>query len=170
LKDGKPLNAVETADAPQVDAIYLNMVEKGPAKEINEFESGRKVSIGVDTCAGVTVWPEHLCSEYPTAPTPESISGYTYSSAGAGSEPIRDLGQRVYALNVDGSQRNLKVRVAKVRRPLMAVSEMTAAGHDVHFLANGTAFAKHTQTGKKTEFHLRRGIYEMDAVVLPKTK
>ena len=52
----------------------------------------------------------------------------------------------------------------------MAVSEMAAAGHDVHFLADGTAYAKHNGTGKRTELHLRRGIYEMDCWVLPKTK
>jgi hypothetical protein len=164
-KSGRPLNAIEDKKEISVDGIFLNAVELNslriPAQE------GTKVSIGVDTCAGVTVWPEDLLPIVPTVPTPESIAGYTYSSAGKDSEPIRDLGQRQYHLSVDGMSKNIKVRVARVRRPLLAVSEMTRAGHDVRFLASDQAYAVRKETGEMTKFHLRRGVYELDVEVRP---
>jgi hypothetical protein len=60
----------------------------------------------------------------------------------------------------------LRVTVAKVRRPLLAVSEMVDAGHRVVFSQEGS-FAEHIKTGKVTKLVRRNGIFEMDVKVRP---
>ena len=40
----------------------------------------------------------------------------------------------------------------------MAVSEMSDAGHDVHFYADGRAFARSANTGQVTEFEKERDL------------
>ena len=47
----------------------------------------------------------------------------------------------------------------------MAVSEMNDAGHDVHFYADGRAFARNVTTGQVTEFERKKGIFEMEVEV-----
>ena len=67
---------------------------------------------------------------------------------------------------VDGAPRQMRSHVAAVRKPLLSVSEMCSAGHDVHFLRDGTGYAVH-KTGEITNFVCRNGVYEMDVVVEP---
>ena len=59
------------------------------------------------------------------------------------------------------------MQVAAVRKPLLSVSEMCDAGHDVHFLATGQAYALHRATGELTQFERRKGVFEIVARVLP---
>ena len=129
--------------------------------------SSTSVSIGVDSCAGLTVWPESLCDDVDTVPTVESRRGDSYFQAGEGQPRLANLGQRKYELQTsDGRSRQIKVTVAKVRRPLLAVSEMVDAGHRVVFEAKG-AYAEHTATGRRTTLVRRNGIYEMEVKVRP---
>lgn len=59
------------------------------------------------------------------------------------------------------------MQVAAVRKPLLAVSEMCDAGHDVHFLHTGEAYSVLRETGEVTALVHRTGVCEIDAVVLP---
>ena len=69
-------------------------------------------------------------------------------------------------LEVGGEQRNLTVHVAPVRKPLLAVCDLNARGHNVHFMASGHAWAEHAETGQVTPFVKSGGKYEMVATVL----
>ena len=46
-------------------------------------------------------------------------------------------GRRQCTITVGGMKRILKVHVVFVRRPLLAVFDLLAIGHDVHFTAEG---------------------------------
>ena len=127
----------------------------------------RVVRIGVDSGAGVSVWPRDLCKDYPTKPTEASKQGEKYAAAGVGSAAIFNEGERRIAFDVDGNRWGVRMQVAAVRKPLLAVSEMCDAGHDVHFLSTGEAYAVHRETGEITEFVRQKGVYEITAHVLP---
>jgi hypothetical protein len=47
----------------------------------------------------------------------------------------------------------------------LAVSEMCDAGHDLHFLHTGEAYAVHSRTGAITKFMRQKGVYEVEAEV-----
>ena len=165
--DGKPktakqVNAVEgEGDDKELGGLSLN------ALELSSVETSEKIRVGIDSGAALSVWPKDLCNHVKTEPTAASRKGTTYMPAGKNCTPIKDLGQRNYRLKTTGgAMRQLKVTVADVRKPLLAVSEMTDAGHDVHFLANGRAYATHAGTGQETKFVRRNGIYELEIEVL----
>lgn len=127
----------------------------------------RMVTIGIDSGAGVSVWPKELCKDYPTRETKESKAKVVYSGAGSTSEPIVNEGERRIRLEVDGDVRGARVQVAAVRKPLLSVSEMCDAGHDVHFFHTGEAYCVHRETGKIMTFTRRKGVFEIDAMVPP---
>ena len=112
-----PLCAVSLAKAEEVGSV-------GPG--------ARKVTIGVDSGAGVTIWPKNLCSDYPTKKTAKT--GERYAPAGKNTKAIVNEGERLLKVVLpDSEERALRTQVGDVRKPLVAVSEMSDAGHDVHF-------------------------------------
>ena len=176
----KPINSVGGKEGEkEVGGVFLKGVgrygDDDEPKYFYGFEvesvetrgSSRIVSVGIDSGAGVTVWPADLFAEYPTKPAAESQSGVTYRSAGQGEAGIRDQGQRIYDITVDGKMRKLKARIAKVHKRLLSVSEMNDAGHDVHFMADGRAYAVHSNSGETMRFTRRRGVCEIDVKVAP---
>ena len=174
-KDGRALNSAEEPEQEiEVSGLVsLSMLSKfqkqssSASVPMNSLNEGpRKVSIGVDSGAGVTIWPKSLCSDYPTRASEASKAGVQYAGAGAGSRAIKNEGERVMKLQLaGGDQRAMRTAVGEVRKPLLAVSGMVDAGHDVHFLASGESFAVHKETGTITKFVRRRGVFEIDAVV-----
>ena len=138
---------------------------KTASTEVQSVE--RLVRIGVDSGAGVSVWPKDLCKDYPTKQTEASRKGVKYSAAGVGSAAIVNEGERRIELETNGNRRGVRVQVAAVRKPLVAVSAMCDAGHDVHFLASGEAYAVRRETGEVTEFERQKGVFEIVARVLP---
>ena len=55
-----------------------------------------------------------------------------------------------------------------VRKPLLAVCDLLATGHDVHFTAKGS-WVEHRKTGEVINF-IRRGVkFEIDVEVQPRT-
>ena len=178
-KDGRDLNQVEEAEkakpAAEVGSISVgNLVCLNAIEESGRFRTtknveigfvGRTVRVGIDSGAGVTVWPTQLCDDYPTQETDDSRKGVTYASAGDGEEPIRNKGERVIKMVIDGQERVIRAQVARVRKPLLAVSEMCDAGHDLHFLHSGEAYAVHSRTGAITKFARQKGVYEVEAEV-----
>ena len=137
--------------------------------DIMSLISGSRVRIGVDSCAGVTVWPTELHPEYPTEETADSRAGFTYLPAGAGSAGLQDRGRRIYHLrNQEGQNLEMKVHVADVRKPLLSVAEMNDVGLDVHFYADGRgAYAQSTRTGEVMRLQRVDNVFEFEAEVLP---
>lgn len=173
LASKKQVNSVEYEGAVEgagavIDALTLNSVSTTiDALDLSAMDSTRKVRIGIDSGAGATVWPTHL---YPDVPTvQDGKSGRQYYPAGKDQPSISDRGRRDYQLkDCSGQRRELKARVADVRKPLLAVSEMNDAGHHVLFYADGRgAFAEHAKTGKKTQLERSNGIFELVCDVMP---
>ena len=144
--------------------------ESGHSPAIGAVSDQSLVRIGVDSCAGVTVWPTALHPEYPTKPTAESRAGKEYLPAGAGSAGVRDRGQRTYRLKGPaGQDLEMKVRVADVRRPLLSVAEMNDAGLDVHFFSNRGvgAYAENPRNGERIKLRRVDNVFEFVASVTP---
>ena len=131
----------------------------------------RTVVIGVDSGAELTVWPADLLPGVPTMETAESRAGVYYWGPGDTTKPtIPDLGKRNYTMMVNGAHRNLTVHVAPVRKPLLAVADLNDKGHDVHFMADGRAWAEHKTSGAITKFRRVGGRYEFEAEIEMPTK
>jgi hypothetical protein len=91
----------------------------------------------------------------------------TYSSAGG--ETIHDEGERrlfVKPVGGHGRVRCLRVRVGNVKTSLLAVSGLTATGHEVKFIEN-YGEAKNVKTGEKVLFPQRRKVFEAEFEVAP---
>ena len=74
-----------------------------------------------------------------------------------GGQRLRDEGCRVIGLDVDGERGLvLRGRVAAVRRPLMAVRELTAVGHRVHF-GDKEAYIETADGKQRIPLHIGRG-------------
>ena len=69
-------------------------------------------------------------------------------------------------VKVGGLERILKAHVVPVRKPLLAVCDLLATGHDVHFTAEGS-WVEHRKTGEVINFIRRGGKFEMDVEVRP---
>ncbi len=133
--------------------------------ELSALTNTTKVVLGVDSGAGVSVWPTKLCDDYPTKQTAASRSGASYASAQAGSSAIVNRSERTLELHVGNEARAFKAQVCEVRKPLLSVSEMCDARHDVHFPASGEAFAVHKGSGQVTPFVRSKGVFEIEAQV-----
>ena len=60
----------------------------------------------------------------------------------------------------------MRFHVCEVRKPLLAVSAMVDAGHDVNFSRSGS-YAYHHGTQEYTQISRENGIYVMEATVKP---
>ena len=78
---------------------------------------------------------------------------------------IPDLGSREYELVTQQGRRKVKVHVAPVRRPLLAVSQLNDKGWDCHFMANGHAWVEHSTTEEITVFERVGGRFDLVADV-----
>ena len=155
----------ERGGAAQLSNIMLASVG---SSSLHAVGPGRSVTIGVDSGAELSVWPEDLYDDVETKPTPESIAGVRYWGAGDREQPsIPDKGKRCYELSVNGEARKMTARVAPVRKALLAVCDLNDRGHNVHFMADGRAWAEHATTGARTPFTRRGGRYEIEALVAP---
>ncbi len=184
-KDGHALNALDDPGLPEPE-VEIGQLELGGLVSLNAIvnterletavaelctlTSTTRVMLGVDSGAGVSVWPTKLCDDYPTRQTAASRSGTSYASAQAGSSAIVNRGERTLELHVGSEARAFKAQVCDVRKPLLSVSEMNDAGHDVHFLtatatSAGRAFAVHNVSGQITPFVRSKGVFEIEAQV-----
>ena len=113
-------------------------VEKAAtAKRPTAANSVMTMEFGVDSCAGVSVAPASMFQDYPLEETAQSKSGTVYYPAGVDSS-IHDMGNRMLDSEIPGKKRKMRLHVCKVRKPVLAVSEMVDAGHDVHFSKNNS--------------------------------
>ena len=85
----------------------------------------------VDSGAAENVLPTGVCQHIKLQPTDRSRAGVGFR--GAGGERIRNHGQREFKVQMsDGKTGKSTWQVADVKRPLMSVAKMVAAGNQVH--------------------------------------
>ena len=125
----------------------------------------RMVEIGIDSCAGVSVWPSSWDTDYPLEETEESRSGTEYYPAGSGTT-IRDLGRRVLCCKVNGNMMKIQARVCDVRKPLVSVGDAVDAGHVVVF-GKYESYMLHEETGVRNQTWRKNGVYELTAEMIP---
>ena len=126
-----------------VETVELSAVECEPHVEIGAVTTNSKlISVGIDSGAEITVWPPELAPETPTEESDESRVGVKYFGPGDKNGPtLVNHGRRRYVVKVGGLERILKAHVVPVRKPLLAVCDLLATGHDVHFTAKTSSDA-----------------------------
>ena len=150
-----------------VETVELSAVECEPHVEIGTVTTNSKLISGIDSSAEITVWPPELAPETPTEESDESRLGVKYFGPGDKNGPtLVNHGRRRYVVKVGGLERILK---APVRKPLLAVCDLLATGHDVHFTAKGS-WVEHRKTGEVINFIRRGGRFEIDVEVQPPTR
>ncbi len=122
-----------------------------------------KVTSVMDSGAGVSVAPREMCTHIPLTPSEGSRRGQTFTAASG--HKVHNEGQRsVQGLTEDGSPVSMQYQVAKVTRPLNAVSKICDRGNVVVFTARGGTI-HNLWTGRKTPFGRERGIYTLNTWV-----
>jgi hypothetical protein len=156
-----------TVPARGVGSLELAMLER-EFLDLNAVEHPRRVRLGIDSGAAVTVWPTKLCDDYPTEATRESTSGVKYFPAGAGSSGISGRGSRKYRMmDKFGQDVSMTVHVADVRKPLVSVADINDKGLDVILPADGNARIVDNKTGKEITIERSNGVFEVVADVVP---
>ena len=151
-----------------VETVELSAVEWEPHVEIGAVTTNSKlISVGIDSGAEITVWPPEIAPETPTEESDESRLGVKYFGPGDKNGPtLVNHGRRRYVVKVGGLERILKAHVVPVRKPLLAVCDLLATGHDVHFTAEGS-WVEHRKTGEVINFIRRGGKFKIDVEVQP---
>ena len=131
-----------------MSSIELNALEIG---SVQVSEEGRKIRIGIDSCAAETVFPMTVAEDYSVLKTPDQAKSYRRA-------------RKVQVKLKDGSFRCVNLRVADTHRAPMAVSEMNDMGHDVHFPRSDKgikAYAYHDNSDTKLELERVNGVSEL---------
>jgi len=171
VEDGKApgLQEPEGEATYSCDGLYLASLDlvsdtaSEEALEISALETPReKLRVGLDSGAAVTIVPMTVAEDYPL-----ETSAKPTQYCAAGGAMIGDQGMRRIGLKQpDGGVRLIRVRVGKVKKALMAVSDCVATGHRVTF-DEGGAEVMHKKTGSKLFFPLTKKVYESEFEILP---
>ena len=119
-----------------------------------------RIQAVMDSGAADSVAPPSLAPQVAIEESPGSQRGQCYVSASAGRMP--NMGQK--ALQVQTNEgRNAKVlyQIADVSRPPTSVSSTCDKGNWVVYTPQG-GFIMNCQTGDRTSFERKGGIYELD--------
>jgi hypothetical protein len=119
---------------------------------------GRLVEAVVDSGAEESVAPPGL---FPgkVGPSPMSRAGKRYKAANGSRIP--NLGQqRVDFTSGEGHRCGMPFQVAEVERPLVAVSQLAAAGNTV-LLEKDSGVIRHVKSGREIKLQRRGGVYIM---------
>ena len=122
------------------------------------WENLELVEALMDSGAGECVCgPQHFNGIEMTVDPTRAGAGTEYICADGGR--IRNLGEKmVPGLSDEGSRMKINFQVTNVDKPLIAVSKLTAAGHDVWF-GQQHGVITHGETGKQTTFMKKNGVY-----------
>ena len=119
-----------------------------------------KVTAVVDSGAGENVMPENAVKFIPIVPTARSKAGRGF--CGPSGEHIKNYGQKkVEVKTAEGQVRMTTWQVASVKRPLMSVSRMTAAGNDVN-LSDKQPHIVNKKNGQKTALRKEGNVFVVD--------
>ena len=114
----------------------------------------------MDSGAAESVAPPSMVPGVIVQESPGSKRGQHYVSASAGRLP--NLGQQQLSVQTnEGKDSTVVYQIAEVSRPLTAVSKTSDHGNWVVYTPQG-GFIINCQTGNRTHFERRGGIYELD--------
>ena len=139
--------------------------ENKKEKELNALDNhSRTLVLTIDSGASENVIGQHVVPECPTRPSAGSRAGVTYVAANGMQMPNRGE-KRVKVKTKEGCCCELKMQVTDVRKPLMSVSKICDAGHQVTFTSAGGEIME-IGTGKVTRFDRVDDVYRLE-VELP---
>jgi len=154
------------ASDESVGSVGLSSIETKRGEIMAVASATKRVTLGLDSGAEITVWPPDLIPEVKTVPSPESIRGVKYYGPGDTSAPsLPNMGRRRYELDIGGLRRHANVHVVPVRKPLLAMCDLEDHGHDI-YIVNGRRWAQHRETGEIIDIKRRGGRYEIDVEVV----
>jgi hypothetical protein len=135
----------------------LNVVTQEPPEQWEDYEC---VEALLDSGAGECVCgPQHFESTEWVEDPKRPGASTEYVTADGGRLP--NLGEKlVKGLSEEGSKLAIRFQVTNVDRPLIAVSRLTAAGHDVRFGRDGGTITNQAN-GKVTKFFKKNNVYVM---------
>lgn len=109
----------------------------------------------VDSGAAVTVMPTEWLKDAPLGPSHKSETGVTFRTASG--ETVQAKGNKMIKVEPEGGEsRNLTCAVTKVRKVLLAVSQLFEKGHEVYSGPQGS-YIRNIHGGKITPLHLQNG-------------
>jgi hypothetical protein len=160
-------NLAEGETATDAQAISLGCLVRAPAEaplksmavEKSETWDGYEcVDALMDSGAGECVCgPQHFGGVRTRADANRASAGVEYVCADGGRIP--NLGEKaINGLSEEGQKLAINFQVTSVDRPLIAVSKLTAAGHNVWF-GRDHGVITHGVTGKHTTFLKTNGVY-----------
>ena len=118
----------------------------------------------MDSGASAPVAPPQMAPNVPVEPSPGSIRGQIYGTAG--SEKINNLGQQhIQACTPDGTDTEVLFQVADISKPLISVSAICERGNRVIFGKSGGVI-QNIQTGHETPSYRQNGIYILEMWLL----
>ena len=138
--------------------------DEGKVEDVSNGEGWIKVEMTADTGAADTVFPTEWFPEFPAKESPESRAGVHYTAAGGKRLPNRGM-KDLKVVTQDGVQRNLRVQLADIKKPLFSLGRSTAKGHKVILDDDGGSYLLHKATGMKTPLRKSKGVYVLDVWV-----
>ena len=161
---GWSVNAIESATD---EGISLGCLARAPVEaplnavgteKLETWENYECVEALMDSGAGECVCgPQHFGSVRTRADASRDSAGVEYVCADGGRIP--KLGEKsINGLSEEGQKLAINFQVTSVDRPLIAVSRLTAVGHDVWF-GKDYGVITHGVTGKHTTFLKKNGVY-----------
>ena len=138
----------------------------GPQRK-PEYHGYTRVEVAVGSGAAASVLPERCLPEHPGRSSEGPRSGVHYLAANGGRIP----NQGEMPLDFVTKERHrghIAFQVADVKRPLLAVSTLARSGNEVTFSETGGTIL-HKETGRKTTFVKKDGIYVLEILVAPAT-
>ena len=119
-----------------------------------------RIRTAMDSGAADSVAPPSMAPQVAINESPGSKRGQCYVSASAGRMP--NMGQKVLKIQTnEGRDTTVLYQIAEVSRPLTSVSATCDRGNWVVYTPQG-GFIMNCQTGERTSFERKGGIYELD--------
>ena len=119
-----------------------------------------KIEAVIDGGAVDNTLPAEMFPSVPATQNESSLAGTGFR--GAGGERIDHYGEKTLSVKTaEGQTRKVKWQVCKVRRALMPVSRITAAGNTEHMSPNNPHIVNH-KTKQVTKITKRGNVYVVD--------
>jgi hypothetical protein len=127
-----------------------------------------KITLGIDSGAEVTVFPEEICNDYPLVASESSRRGVPHYAVNG--TPVYDKGMRNlrgWILSTDGLvQKGVAGHVCKVTKGLLCVADMNDAGIKV-VLDGNDSYMEEKATGTIFPIRACGRVFEFDIEVDP---
>jgi len=164
FSDPEPDGELEHPRWFQEHCKLVNLLENDDmSNEIHAVNSGpytRHIKATIDSGAAESVAPPEAAPEIEVKESEGSLKGKHYVTAGK--QRIPNIGeQRIPFTTKEGHKTALKWQNAEVSKPLLSVSRICDAGHDILFNKNG-GHIKNLVTGRTISFERENGVYVLD--------